>query len=55
MHYKFSQHKKSEIKVRLDGVEALKCKQFRYLGSLFQENGMMDKYVTHQSIKSIIG
>lgn len=31
----------------LDGISVPKCKQFRNLGSLFQENGMIDEDATN--------
>lgn len=39
MHSKFSQLKKSEVHVRLDGIVMYKCKQFRYLGFSGELNG----------------
>lgn len=48
MHGKFCQHEKSEVEFRLDGIAIPKCEQFRYLGVLFQENGMIDENVTHR-------
>lgn len=46
MHRKFSQHEKNEVKV--DRIAVPKCKQFRYLSSLFQDNGMIDEDVAHR-------
>lgn len=40
-----------KIEVILDGIAVPKCKQLRYLGSLFQEKGMIDEDVT-QRIKN---
>lgn len=45
MLYKFSQHKKNEVEVSLDGVVVPKCKQYRYIGLLFEENGIVDEDV----------
>lgn len=47
MQCKFSQHEKSEVEVRLNGIAVPKCKQFRYLG-LFQENEIIDEDATHR-------
>lgn len=47
--------------MRLDGIEAPKCRQFRYLDLVFQENGMIDENVTHKiklgwlKLKSVTG
>lgn len=45
MHFMFSQHEKSEVEVRLVGIAVPKCNQFRFLGSLFQENRMINEDV----------
>lgn len=37
-----------EVEVRLDEIPVAKCKQFRYQGSLCQENGMINEGVTHR-------
>lgn len=34
--------------MRLDGSEVPKCRHFRYIGFIFQENGMIDEDVTHR-------
>lgn len=47
MHYQFSLHKKSETKMRLDWIEVARCKQFKYLDLLFQENRMTYETDTH--------
>lgn len=46
---KLRQHKKCEGDVRLDGVVVLKYRQFRYLGLMFHENGMINEDVTHRT------
>lgn len=43
---RFSQHEKREFDVRLDGIVVPKCKQYRYVGFLCQEHGMIDEDVT---------
>lgn len=45
MLYKFNQHKKNEVEVSLDGVVVPKCKQYRCIGLLFEENGIVDEDV----------
>lgn len=42
MNCKFRQHKKSEAEVRFDKIKVTKCKQFRFLGSSFHDNRMID-------------
>lgn len=44
---KLSQHKKRDVEVRFNKIMVTKCKQFRLLGSLFHENKMIEKKVTH--------
>lgn len=48
LHCRFSQHERREVEARLDGIAVLKCKQFRYLGSFCQDNGIIDEDVTHK-------
>lgn len=43
MHCKFSQHKKSGVEVKLNGISKRECKQFRYLCSTFQNNDIIDE------------
>lgn len=48
MHCRFNQLEKREVEVKLGGIVVQKCTLLRYLGSLFQENGMIDDDVTHR-------
>lgn len=43
-----SLHKKNASEVRSEGTMVYKCRQFKYLGSVFQEDGMIDENVMHK-------
>src|ERR1043165_8058668 len=48
MHCDFSQAKKQEQEVKLDGVLVPSIKQFKYLGSVFHNEGRVDEDVAHR-------
>jgi hypothetical protein len=48
MHCDFSQAKKQEQEVKLDGVLVSSTKQFKYLGSVFHNEGRVDEDVAHR-------